>query len=129
MAAVVSRYMVDLTQQVVGVAQQVEALAIEPWLLAVGLAVGLGTSVVAAWIPARSASRVDPVQALQKGKYQVLSAGENRRRRRMALLACAISIACLFVSDSELVFYTGYVFMIVTGLLLAPALTLLLSKA
>ena len=36
----------------------------------------------------------------------------------MALLVSVISIACLFISDSELVFYTGYVLMIVTGLLL-----------
>ena len=40
----------------------------------------MATSIVAAAIPARSAARVDPVQALQKGKYQVLSAGENRLR-------------------------------------------------
>ena len=38
-------------------------------------------------IPARNAARVEPIQALQKGKYQVLGAGENRLRRNVALLA------------------------------------------
>ncbi len=46
------------------------------------LAIGIATSMVAAFIPARNAARVDPVQALQKGKYQVLSAGESRVRAR-----------------------------------------------
>src|SRR5262249_42035112 len=74
-------------------------------------------------------ARVDPVQALQKGKYQVLSAGENRNRRWMALLASLISIGCLFLSDSKPFFYAGYVMMILAGLLLAPALTLVFAKA
>ena len=46
------------------------------------MALGVVTSMLAAWIPARNAARVEPVQALQKGKYQVLSAGENRVRRQ-----------------------------------------------
>ena len=37
----------------------------------------------------RNAARVDPVQALQKGKYQVLSAGESRLRARARLPSSA----------------------------------------
>ena len=49
-------------------------------------------------IPARDAARVDPVQALQKGKYQVLSAGESRARAICGGRRCgAVSIACLCV--------------------------------
>ena len=63
----------------------------DPWLMALALAMGVATSMVAAVIPARNAARVDPVQALQKGKYQVLSAGENRVRRVVAVGLCARS--------------------------------------
>ena len=129
MALVVSTYMSAILEQAAGVAQRVTELSVDPKLIAIGIAVGVGTSIFAAWIPARSAARVAPVQALQKGKYQVLSAGENRRRRWMALVVFVISLACLFVSYSKPFFYAGYVLMIVAGLLLAPALTLLLSKA
>src|SRR5205823_14031743 len=103
-------------------------VTIAPGLIVAGMAIGIGTSVIAAWIPARSASRVDPVQALQKGKYQVLSAGENRSRRWMALLGFLVALGCLIPSSSKPIFYIGCILMNVTGLLLAPTLTLLLSK-
>ena len=128
MASVITTYMSTVLEQTTGFAQRVTELAIDPKLIVAGIAIGVITSIFAASIPARSAARVDPVQALQKGKYQVLSAGENRRRRRMALTVSLISVACLFLSYSKLFFYAGYVLMIVAGLLLAPALTLLLSK-
>ena len=128
MAWVLAAYMSTVLEQAAGVAQRVTEVAVDPMLIAAGIVIGLGTSVFAAWIPARSAARVDPVQALQKGKYQVLSAGENRRRRWMALAAGLMSLGCLFISYSKPFFYAGYILMIVTGLLLAPALTLLLSK-
>jgi hypothetical protein len=35
--------------------------------------VGIVTSVLAAVVPARDAAHVDPVQALQKGRYQLIS--------------------------------------------------------
>jgi putative ABC transport system permease protein len=129
MAVGVSRYMGDLTQQVVGVAQQVDSLAIEPWLMGAALAVGLVTSVIAAWIPARNAARVDPIQALQKGKYQVLSAGENRRRRIAALVLVVVSGVLLMISDRKPAFYAGYIFVMLSGLLMTPTLSLLLAKA
>jgi putative ABC transport system permease protein len=127
LAMAVARYMSVLMEQAGGVAQRVTELSVDPGLVAIGLAIGLGTSMFAAWIPARNAARVDPVRALQKGKYQVLSAGENRRRRWMAAACFVVSAVCL-LSESKFFFYTGYALMIVTGLLLAPALTLVLSK-
>src|ERR1019366_5041444 len=81
-----------LINDVYGVAQHTEEVATSPGLLALALVIGVVTSIVAAWIPARSAARVDPVQALQKGKYQVLSAGENRLRVVLAAVLGAVSI-------------------------------------
>jgi putative ABC transport system permease protein len=129
MAYVLASYISGIVEQTLGVAQRVSELLVDPMLLVTGVVVGLLTSILAAWIPARTASRVDPVQALQKGKYQVLSLGENRRRRSLALIAFMISMACLLLANSKAFFYIGYVLTIVTGLLLAPALTLVLSKA
>ena len=128
-ASAIAAYMSSIMEQTVGVAQRVSELAVDPTLIAAGITIGLGTSVFAAWIPARNAAGVDPVQALQKGKYQSLSAGENRRRRRMAFVFCVISLTCLFLSSSRFFFYSGYILMILAGLLLAPTLTLVLSKA
>src|SRR5438874_5387752 len=128
-ASLIARYISVVLEATGGVAQRVTELDIDPMLVAAGIVIGVGTSIFAAWIPARNASRVDPVRALQKGKYQVLSAGENRRRRWMALAAFVVSITCLFFPYSKVVFYTGYLLMMAAGLLLTPALTLLLSKA
>jgi putative ABC transport system permease protein len=128
-ALTVARYVSVILQEAGGLAQRVTDLAIEPAVIGMGVTVGIGTSVLAAWIPARDAARVDPVQALQKGKYQVLSTGENRRRRRVALAFVTLSVICLVFSNSKPVFYAGYILMILSGLLLAPTLTLWLSRA
>jgi putative ABC transport system permease protein len=118
-----------LITDVYGVAQQTDELARSPGLLATALGIGIATSVVAAWIPARNAARVDPVQALQKGKYQVLSAGESRVRAVLAAILGAVSIVCLSMGDSRPVFYVGYALAIVVPLLLGPLLSLLLARA
>src|SRR5262249_33634973 len=90
--------------------------------------IGIGTSIVAALTPARNAARVDPVQALQKGKYQLLSAGESRARAIVALLLALISVACLTLSQSRSVFYLGYFLVLVVALLLSPLLSLAVAK-
>jgi putative ABC transport system permease protein len=125
----IARYMSAVMETAGGVAQRVTELQIDPALMAGGILIGVATSIFAAWIPARNAARVDPVKALQKGKYQVLSFGENRRRRWVAAAAFLIATICLFFSSSKPAFYSGYILMMGAGLLLAPALTLLLSKA
>ena len=126
-----------LISDVYGVAQQADELATSPTLLLVAMAIGVITSIVAAAIPAHQAARVDPVHALQKGKYQVLSAGESRARVMAAAVLGAISVACLAVpaiagdsmGRSRAVFYTGYVLAIVVALLLSPLLSLALARA
>jgi putative ABC transport system permease protein len=118
-----------LIADVYGVAQRAGEVAGNPWLLTVAFALGLTTSIVAAAIPARNAARVDPVQALQKGRYQVLSLGESRLRAGLAAVLGGVSIVCLTVAGARSVFYLGYVLAIVAALLLSPLLSLALAHA
>src|SRR5688572_29677011 len=59
------------------IGQSVEEVVVSPTLLVLSFGIGVVTSLVAAALPARSAARLDPIQALQKGRYHVLSAGES----------------------------------------------------
>jgi putative ABC transport system permease protein len=93
----------DLISDVYGVAQRADEIATSPSLLALALVTGIVTSIVAAFIPARQAARVDPVQALQKGKYQVLSDGENRIRVALAATFGIGSLICLFFGTSRVI--------------------------
>src|SRR5438093_957202 len=88
----------------------------------------VAVSSVFALIPALNAARVDPVQALQKGKYQVLSAGESRLRAALALVLAGVSAACLMLFDSRPIFYFGYFLLPVVALLLSPMLSLALAR-
>jgi putative ABC transport system permease protein len=117
-----------LISDVYGVAQRADEVATDPWLLTWAVAIGVATSVVAAVIPARQAAHVDPVQALPKGKYQLLSAGESRLRMIAAAVLVAVSIASLAMSRSRPVFYAGYVSAIIAALLLTPLLSVGLAR-
>ena len=99
-----------LISDVYGVAQHADELATDPSLLAAALAIGIVTSIIAAFMPARNAARVDPVQALQKGRYQVLSAGEGRLRVVAGGGAGGTSRSRVSsIGGSRPVFYAGYV--------------------
>ena len=82
LAGAVSRQAATLVQGISGVNQGAISLQSDPWLMALSIATGVGTSIFAAALPARSAARVDPVKALQKGLNQVLSTGTSRARMR-----------------------------------------------
>ncbi|MGE4054922.1 MAG: ABC transporter permease, partial [Vicinamibacterales bacterium] len=118
-----------LMSDVYGVAQRTDEIAMDPQLLLLAIVIGIATSMVAALLPARQAASVDPVQALQKGKYQVLSAGESRLRASAAAVLGAVSILCLLAAESRVVFYAGYICAVAAALLLSPLLSLGLARA
>jgi putative ABC transport system permease protein len=132
LGVVMARAMVGSISQMLegiyGVAERAEEVSADPRLLLTALAVGVVTSMVAAWLPARNASRVDPVQALQKGKYQILSAGESRARRRVAGVLMVGALLLLWLGTSVW-FYAGYALVILAALLVVPTLSLWLARA
>ena len=105
-----------------GVRQHAQEAFLDPRLLAVAFVVGVATSMLAAFVPARNAASVEPVQALQKGKYQVLGRGESRFRRWAAAACIAGSLACLGFSQNREIFYAGVAMYIFAVLLLIPFL-------
>jgi putative ABC transport system permease protein len=117
-----------LIADVYGVAQHASEVSTSPGLLALALVIGIATSIIAAAIPAHAAARVDPVQALQKGKYQTLSGGESRARAIAGGVLGAVSIVCLNIGGSRPVFYTGYALAIVVALLISPLASLALAR-
>ncbi len=129
MARGMAGYIGGLLANVYGVAQSAGDITLAPRLVAAAIAMGLTTSLVAAVIPARSAAGVDPVKALQKGKYQSLSEGESRVRRNWAIACAAGSLAAFAFSRIGVVFYAGYIMAVLAAVLLSPAMSLWLSRA
>jgi putative ABC transport system permease protein len=121
-------YISRLLGEVFGIAQKAEEISTNPKLILLAIVLGVTTSVVAAFVPARNAARVDPVQALQKGKYQQMSAGENRTRRIIALLIGIVAVACALAGRVRLLAYVGDALGIIAILLLTPTLTLLIAR-
>jgi putative ABC transport system permease protein len=129
MARAMAGYIGSLLEQIYGSAQQTGELVIEPKLFAGAIAMGMITSLIAAWLPANAAASVDPVKALQKGRSQSLSQGESRVRRLIAFGCLALSIAALIFSRVGILFYGGFVLAVLAAILLCPTLTLWLSLA
>jgi putative ABC transport system permease protein len=122
-------YIGSLLGEIYGIAQKADEISTNPALMMFAVVLGVITSVVAAVIPARSAARVDPVQALQKGKYQQLSTGENRVRRIAALIVAMLAAACLLFERYRIFFYAGDALTVLAALLLTPTFALLLARA
>ena len=124
----IAGYISSYLGEMYGVAQRAEEVSADPRLLGIALFLGVATSLIAGWIPARSAAGVDPVRALQKGRAQVMSEGENRARKIAALVMLGLGIACVFAGHKPLFFYSGYMLSVLAVLLLTPALCIWLSR-
>ena len=115
--------------EIYGVAQKAEGITADPRLLALAFLIGVSTSVIAAWIPARDAARVDPVQALQKGKHQVLTEGENRIRRTLAIVTALLAAICLIMGlHNRALFYMGFMLTVFSALLITPTACIFLGE-
>ena len=125
----VAAVMSMLVVEIYGTNQAIEEVVSEPRLMALAFSMGLIASVLGAILPARRAARVDPVRALQKGRHQVLTAGENRTRRLLAIITLAVAVALLFAGGSRGFFYASYILVVVACLLMTPSLALWLARA
>jgi putative ABC transport system permease protein len=123
MAGSVSGLMAD----VYGVAQKVEQVPVAPGAMALALMLGVVTSVLAAWWPARAAARVDPVQALQKGRSLMIGAGETRMRQRIAGVLL-LAVAGLLVWNSDSAIIAAYALATIAALMLTPWLMMVLVR-
>jgi putative ABC transport system permease protein len=118
----------QLMDQLFGVPNNTQEVLVNPSLLLGAVALGVVMSMIAAFIPARNAARVEPIQALQKGRYQVLGAGESRARRLTALVASAAALACVPFARFHAALYSGFLLTVMAALLLTPFLSLELAR-
>ena len=128
-AGALARGAAGLVQGVYGVGGADLSIALTPGAVAAAVVVGLLTSAVAAVLPARNASRVDPVKALQKGRSQVLAQGSSRARTIAALLLVVAGVPALAVTDSLPVFYAAYLAVLLAAMLVTPTMALALARA
>jgi putative ABC transport system permease protein len=122
-------YIGALLGELYGIAQKADEISTNPLLMTFAVVLGVITSVIAAFIPARNAARVDPVQALQKGKYQQLGVGENRTRRITALIVALLALGCALLGRYRILFYLGDALAVLAALLLTPTLSQLVARA
>jgi putative ABC transport system permease protein len=128
LARAMAGYIGGLLNEVYGIGERAQEVSANPYLIALAMLIGTATSILAAFIPARNAARIDPVKALQKGKYQSLSEGENRARRIAAVISALAAFVCLLLGGHGILLYTGYLLTLVAALLLTPAIGLWLSR-
>jgi putative ABC transport system permease protein len=128
LARAMTGYIGALLGEVFGIAQRAREISTNPVLMIFAIALGTLTSIVAAFIPARNAAGVDPVQALQKGKYQQLSEGENRARRIGALVVALGALVCAVLGRYSVLFYLGDGMAVLAALLLTPTLAQLVAR-
>ena len=111
-----------------GVAKQTPTVVTRPEVLLLGLIAGVLTSVIAAVVPARNAANVDPVEALQKSRHQVISPAESRARITLAVIAFALAAASLAATDRRTLFYGGYALALAGTVLIAPLVSTALAR-
>jgi len=130
MARGMAGYISTLFGEIYGISQRVEEVAADPKVVGFALFIGVLTSMVAAWIPARNASEVDPVKALHKGAAEAITDHESRLRLWIAAGFSAVALICWFAGESSgLRLYIGYFSVVAASVMLSPTLVRLLVAA
>lgn len=97
------------------------APVVEPWLIGLTLALGIGVTLLSGLIPALQASRVTPLEALRPSVVQVEKTGRIRKRTLVGIALMALAVASLLTHNAGLVAAGGLGFL--AGLVLvAPVL-------
>jgi putative ABC transport system permease protein len=117
-----------MLEGVFGIVQNPQVIPLDARSITAVVLLGIVTSMIAAWIPARNAANVEPVRALQKGTHQTLVVTENRARHLAAVGLVVFAIVCPSSGERGPFFYAGYIAMALAGLFLTPLLTLALSR-
>ena len=122
-----SRYIGSVLSAIYGVAQNVDGVSLSPSFLVGSLFMGVLTSIVAAVVPARAAAGVAPVEAWQKGRYQV-GGHTGRARAWLAAAASVLSVCAVVLGGGTVVNLGGFVLAVGAAILLAPNLAIILAK-
>jgi putative ABC transport system permease protein len=117
-----------LLSDLYGVAREPGETMVSRGVLVLAMGIGIATSIVAALVPSQTAARVEPIQALQKGRYQLLSSREHRARVTLALVFAITSLLSLTLGGARAFFYISYLLAMISVLLLAPILSLALTR-
>ena len=118
-----------LLEGVYGVAQGAVAIRPSASLVLLSIAIGVLTSMIAAGQPARNATKVDPIHALQKRAVEEFTAGESRRRALAAAILATAGLIVLAGTKSLPWFYAGYLCVMSAAVLLTPLLAQRLARA
>lgn len=126
-----SRFMQDLVRNAYGLTHVSTEVTWAPWVLLTGAGLGITSSLLAAWLPARAASKVDTVEALSRTSARGFRPAAVRWRR-WAGLAAVIAAAAVRLQAAR---HTEYIWALaclatlgLAALLLAPDITALASR-
>lgn len=122
-ARFIAVYVSVLVSSVYFVAQETPQVTLAPQLLLIAFGLGVGTSLVAALVPAHAAARVDPVETLRKASFQVVASTESRVRLAVAAVVAAGALALLYGGRQQPLFFVSYGLAMLAPLLLGPLLT------
>ncbi len=124
--------LVDLVLRTVGdlyFRSNMNAMVPSPTIYWQGLAMGLGTTLLAAGAPALDAARTAPHTAMSRAALERSTRRLARRATWLAVPAAAVAAVLLLLSSRSLVVaFVGLFFVIAAGALLVPAATRLLAK-
>jgi putative ABC transport system permease protein len=124
LAQATTKFIAGLTEVAYGLTHSETAVFVDETVILVGALLGVVSAMAAAFFPALSAARLQPVEALAKGGFQRISAGSDRLRLGSGLVLAVVA-AVVVVTIARKTF-PGAIFgmLLINGaaLLLAPSL-------